>query len=74
MLGTLFVLIGLAELLFPKRVVDAATRLAYETPDDVEVRPWLYTAARVEGAVFLLLALRRFGRCSDGDGDVAETD
>lgn len=67
MLGTLFVLLGLVELLFPKRVVDAATRLAYETPDDVEVRPWLYTAARVEGVVFLLLALWRFSRCRGGD-------
>ncbi|SEO22385.1 hypothetical protein SAMN04487948_101186 [Halogranum amylolyticum] len=69
MLRTLAALLGLVELLFPKQVVDVVTRLAYETPDEFEVKPWVYTAARVEGLVFLLLATGKLGSCADTDGD-----
>jgi hypothetical protein len=50
-------LFGLVELLCPRAVVAAATRLAYRTPDEFEIREWVYTAARIEGAIFVLLAL-----------------
>ncbi|WP_096389251.1 hypothetical protein [Halopenitus persicus] len=50
-------LFGLVELLCPRPVVAVATRLAYRTPDEFETREWVYTAARIEGAIFVLLGL-----------------
>ncbi|WP_280536634.1 hypothetical protein [Halopenitus sp. POP-27] len=50
-------LVGLVELLCPRTVIAVATRLAYRTPEDLEVREWVYTAARLEGAVLVLLGL-----------------
>jgi hypothetical protein len=70
MLRTLAALLGLLELLFPKQLVDFGTRLAYETPDEIDVKPWVYTAARVEGFVLILFALGKLGgSCGDGDTD-----
>lgn len=57
-LRTLLVLLGLAELLAPRRVVDFWMGLAAKS-DDVELRRWVYTAARMEGLVILLWALTR---------------
>ncbi|WP_162224525.1 hypothetical protein [Halorussus amylolyticus] len=48
--------LGLAELLAPRRVIDAATRLAYESPEEFAVKPWVVTAVRIEGLAFLGLA------------------
>ena len=59
MLDPVLAALGLVELLFPKRVVDAATRLAYESPDAFEVKPWVVTAARIEGLLILLYVARR---------------
>lgn len=56
------VALGLAELLAPRRVVDFWVNLA--TEGDVEVRGWVYAAARVEGLLLLLWVLSRRG----GDG------
>lgn len=55
---TLLVL-GIAELVAPRRVVDFWMGLATEEGSDAELRPWVYTAARVEGAVLLLWVLWR---------------
>lgn len=60
--------LGLAELLAPRRVVDVWVDLA--TEGDVEVRGWVYAAARAEGLLLLLWALSR-GR---GDGDRGDTE
>ncbi|QHS16387.1 hypothetical protein [Halopenitus persicus] len=62
-------LFGLVELLCPRAVVAAATRLAYRTPDDLETREWVYTAARVEGAIFVLLALAGLYTSAGPTGD-----
>jgi hypothetical protein len=56
---TALALVGLVELLFPRRVVDFWMGLAAAEGSDVELRPWVYTAARVEGLVLLLWALRK---------------
>lgn len=56
--------LGFVELVWPRRTVDFWMRLAARDGEDVELRPWVYTAARVEGVLLLLWALTR-GR-SDG--------
>jgi hypothetical protein len=50
--------LGLLELLRPRSVVDFWMNLATEG-DDVSLRSWVYTAARIEGVVLVLWALRR---------------
>lgn len=73
MLRALLVGFGLLELLFPKQVVDIGIRLAFDTEGDVEPKPWVYTVARIEGAVFVLLALWKLGGSSkDVEADAAE--
>ncbi|MFC4406862.1 hypothetical protein [Haloarchaeobius iranensis] len=62
---TLLGLLGLAELLAPRRFVDFWMRLA-TTSEDVELRRWVYTAARLEGLAILLWLLTR------GDDDSGE--
>ncbi|WP_435333318.1 hypothetical protein [Haloarchaeobius sp. TZWWS8] len=57
MFRALVILFGLLEFLFPKRIVDFWTRLAFDGDDRVEARPWVITAARLEGLVFVLYAL-----------------
>ena len=57
-LSLLLGVLGLLEVLVPKRVVDWWFGLAVD--GDAEPRPWVYTAARVEGVLLLLwLASRR---------------
>ncbi|MFB6107943.1 MAG: hypothetical protein ABEJ82_03760 [Haloplanus sp.] len=52
----LLVVVGLLELALPRRTVDFWMNLAAD--GDVELRPWVYKAARVEGALLVLWALR----------------
>jgi len=54
----LLALLGLLEVALPKPLVDFWMNLATED-DDVELRPWVYTAARIEGALILLYVLWR---------------
>ncbi|WP_435364269.1 hypothetical protein [Haloarchaeobius sp. DYHT-AS-18] len=58
MFRTVMLVFGLLEFLFPKRFTNFWTRLAYTTPEEFEVRPWVVKAARIEGLVFVLLALK----------------
>jgi hypothetical protein len=51
-LRILLAVIGLLELVFPQRVVDFWMGLATDEP--VQLRRWVYTAARIEGLVLLL--------------------
>lgn len=60
-LRTLALVLGLLELLAPRRLVDFWMGLATK---DGELRPWVYSAARVEGVLLVLWALTR-GRGSD---------
>lgn len=65
-LRTLLAVLGLLEVAFPKPLVDFWMNLATED-DDVELRPWVYTAARIEGVAILLYVL-----LSSRTGDDAE--
>jgi len=47
--------VGIAELAVPKPFTDFWMDLAAE--GDVELRPWVYTVVRAEGAAFVLWAL-----------------
>ncbi|WP_424016932.1 hypothetical protein ACOZ4N_13735 [Halorientalis pallida] len=58
-------LLGLAELLAPRKVVDFWMDLAVTDDSEVELRPWVYTAARIEGILILLWVVSRRG----GDAD-----
>ncbi|GAB6860135.1 hypothetical protein ACFR97_11695 [Haloplanus litoreus] len=49
--------LGLAEVLRPRRLVDFWMNLA--TDGDGSPRRWVYAAARVEGLLLVLWALRR---------------
>jgi hypothetical protein len=60
--------LGLLELLRPRSVVDFWMTLA-TSDDDVSLRRWVYTAARIEGAFLVLWALRRSRSGSSGDGE-----
>ena len=53
--------IGLLEALYPRRVVDFWMNLAAEE-GDVQLRPWVYRVARLEGVVIVLWVLARRGR------------
>lgn len=52
-------LLGLAEILRPRRVVDFWMTLA--TDGDGSPRRWVYAAARIEGLLLVLWAVRRRG-------------
>lgn len=51
-------ILGFVELLWPRQLVDFWMNVATRGGDDVELRSWVYTVARLEGVVFLLWALR----------------
>lgn len=65
-LRAIALVLGIVELIAPRRLVDFWMGLA--TADDAELRPWVYTAARVEGAFLVLWALK--GGCSS-DGEAS---
>jgi len=60
------VVLGLLELLRPRTVVDFWMGLATRE-DDVSLRPWVYTAARIEGIFLVLWAVRRSRSSADGE-------
>ncbi|MFC7043502.1 hypothetical protein [Halonotius sp. GCM10025705] len=46
--------VGLVETLYPERFMQVLTRLSYEYDDDAPTpKPWVVTAARLEGLVIL---------------------
>lgn len=51
--------LGVVELLYPRRVVDYWMRRAVNGDQEVELRSWVYTAARLEGLVILLWLVSR---------------
>ncbi|MHC3379038.1 hypothetical protein [Haloarcula argentinensis] len=51
--------LGVFELLRPRKVVDFWMGLATTDGDEINLRPWVYSAARVEGALLVLWVLRR---------------
>ncbi len=63
-LRALALTLGLLELVAPRAVVNFWMGLASD--DDVELKPWVYTVARVEGLLFVAWALTR-GRVRERD-------
>jgi len=57
-LRTLLGLFGVVEFVFTRRLVDGAMAWASAEPDPVELEPWVYTVARLEGLVFMVWGLR----------------
>lgn len=55
---TVLAVVGLVATLAPRRLIDAAERLALENPDACELKPWVVPAARIEGVAYLVLAGR----------------
>jgi len=55
-LRLLLLAVGLGEVLAPRKVVDFWMNLA-TTESDVELRSWVYTAARLEGLAIVLWVL-----------------
>lgn len=53
--------VGVVELVWPRRTVDFWMDLAAQD-DDVELRSWVYTAARVEGVLILVWVLSTIRR------------
>ena len=51
--------LGVAELVWPRRFVDFWMGLAARSGEDVDLRSWVYTAARLEGALLLAWAVAR---------------
>ena len=51
--------LGVAELLWPRRIVDFWMGLAVAGDQEIELRPWVYTAARLEGVLILLWVVAR---------------
>ena len=46
--------LGLAEIVWPRRTVDFWMGVAAKGDQDVELRPWVYSMARLEGVLILL--------------------
>ncbi|WP_135851595.1 hypothetical protein [Halorussus salinus] len=64
--------IGLLEALYPRRVVDFWMNLAAEE-GDVELRPWVYRVARLEGISIVLWVLARRVRGGRAEQDIEAT-
>jgi hypothetical protein len=60
---------GVLELFLPRQIVDFWMDLAVEGDEPVELRPWVYTAARLEGLVILAWVLVRTVRGCRSDVD-----
>lgn len=65
--GPLAVL-GFAMALLPQRALEFGLAMAYENPNDLEVKSWVGPATRLIGACYLVVALlsRRAGGSTDG--------
>jgi hypothetical protein len=59
MFRVVLLLLATLELLYPRRVVNFWMNLAAAGEAPVELRPWVYTAARVEGVVILVWLFAR---------------
>ena len=53
--------LGIVELLAPRQLVDFWMGAAVTDESEVDLQPWVYTAARIEGVLIVLWALRRVG-------------
>lgn len=63
-------ILGVIELLAPRRLTDFWMGLAARNGDEVVLRPWVYATVRLEGAVILLWVLTRGRRSRAATGAV----
>ncbi|ELY46046.1 hypothetical protein [Natronorubrum sulfidifaciens] len=61
MIRALAIGVGLLEAVFPRRLIDAGERLAFDTPETGRLQPWTVPMARLEGLVFVWLLARKGG-------------
>ncbi|MFC7068541.1 hypothetical protein [Halobaculum lipolyticum] len=61
---TLLLAVGLLEVLKPRALVDFWMGVAAKGDQEIELRGWVYTVARLEGVVILLWTLSRLRRRS----------
>lgn len=66
-------MIGLIELLTPRRFADFWVKRCCANPEEVELRPWVYSLIRVEGALILGYVLWQ-SKAEDGFDEVVSTD
>jgi len=52
------VVLGVLELLFPRRLTDYVMDVTTVGETTYEYKPWVYKLARLEGLVFILIAVR----------------
>ncbi|SDK97856.1 hypothetical protein [Natronorubrum texcoconense] len=50
--------LGLVMILVPRQALDVGLELAYENPDELEVKPWIRPVTRLIGSCFLVVGLR----------------
>lgn len=58
MLRAILSILAAVEVLAPRPLIDTAERIAARNPGAGELKPWVPTAARIEGAVLLALMWR----------------
>lgn len=58
--------LGVLELLFPRRLTDYVMDVTTVGETTYEYKPWVYNLARLEGLVFILIAVR-WGKNRDED-------
>jgi hypothetical protein len=58
--------LGVLELLFPRRLTDYVMDVTTVGEATYEYKPWVYNLARLEGLVFILIAVR-WGKNRDED-------
>lgn len=61
MIRTLAIGFGLLEAVFPRQLIDASERLAFDTPETGRLQPWTVPMARLEGLLFVWLLVRKGG-------------
>ncbi|WP_138798929.1 hypothetical protein [Halostella sp. PRR32] len=57
---------GIVELLFPRKIVDYMMDVSTTAETTYELKPWVYSLARLEGLVFVLVAFW-WGKNPDDD-------
>lgn len=70
-LKPLLLALGIVEAVVPRRMVDFWMDLAVADERDVEIRPWVYTVARIEGLVIVAWVIATWLR-GTGTADDAE--
>jgi hypothetical protein len=58
MLRTLLTTVSIVEVISPKKLIDAAEKIALDNPTACERRSWVVPGARLEGLLFLVLMWR----------------